>query len=571
MGIKKLKSLKMKFISAFCLVIFIVAGVIGFWCYRDLEKNLMTDLRERLMSIAQTTAVIIDGDEHEEILAAKDRENKNYKKLFYQLSQIKEQNELTYLYTYAPLSNESVQFVVDAAEDACGIGEAYNDVTSGMMEALKGQGGADQQFHSDEWGTYLSGYAPIKNEQGEIIGGIGVDMTAEKVISLKKQLAVKLYILILGSMVIGMILAIVLANKITGSIIKVNEKIAEIADNGGDLTQRIDIHTGDEIENLAHSTNRLMTFLQDIVKRINKDTQVLHSASQELMAITEQSSQANEQVAGNCEKMAHDSTQSFETLEKTMVFINDMASETVCVASGTEDCRQSFQNTAAYVQQGARKLNEGIKEIEAYECINQETSQVVERLNEKSEEIGNIVNMINDIATQTNLLALNAAIEAARAGEQGKGFAVVAEEVRKLAEESGRSTKDIENIVNEIRKETEAVKLSRIKGNKQIDKTMITFNEANEVFGLISEASQTAVKEIEKISVSAQALSNNGRIVSEDMNTMGKLAANSNDGAQNIAAAIEEQAASMEEISSSTEQLSLMASHLQEIVNMFKI
>ncbi len=542
----------------------------GFLFYHDLEKSLMAELQDKLMIAAKTTAHIIDADQHQTILSSKDTENPHYQEISNLLIEIKEENELAYLYTFAPLSSNSIQFVIDPGEEGCDIGEAYDSTTPEMMESLTGVYIAEKQLYTDEWGTFLSGYAPIKDAAGHTIGAVGADISAEQILTAKKNVLKQIILIMITAVLIGIIVIILVVKKITHPITQVTQKIEDMASNGGDLTQRITIHTGDEIETLACATNKLMENLQNIMNQINQNTVQLHSSSEELSAITQQSSQANDQIATSCQQMASDSNNSFEKTETNLTLINDIVSETVHVNSITMSCTESFQNTNRYVKEGVEKLDEGIKEIKVFEQISQETTQVIERLNKKSEQIGNIINIINGIADQTNLLALNAAIEAARAGDHGKGFAVVAEEVRKLAEESAHSTKDIEHIVEEIRKEIEAVKISRMKGNKQINKTVHTFNEGNKVFTLISEASQIAVKEIEKIAMAVQTLSNNSSKILADIEMMKELASSSNDGAQNIAAAVEEQSASMEEISSSTEILSQMANDLQHIIEKFE-
>lgn len=567
---KQQGKLQTKFVITFTVIIILVTGMMGFLFYRDLEKSLMAELQDKLMISAKTTAHIIDADQHQNILSSKDTKNGHYQRLCHLLTKIKEENELAYLYTFAPLNNKSVQFVIDPGENGSDIGKVYEDVTPEMMASLTGVPIAEKQLYTDQWGTYMSGYAPIKDATGHTIGAVGADISAAQISAAKQHVLKEIILIMVTAILFGIITIILVVKRITHPITQITQKIEDMASNGGDLTQRVTIHTGDEIETLACATNKLMENLQNIMKQINEDTVQLHSSSQELSAITQQSSQANDQIATSCQEMANDSNNSFEKIETNLILMDDVVSETNHVNSITMACTESFQNTNGYVKEGVEKLDEGIKEIEEFKQISNETTQVIERLNKKSEQIGSIINIINGIADQTNLLALNAAIEAARAGEHGKGFAVVAEEVRKLAEESAHSTKDIEYIIEEIRKEIEAVKISRMKGSKQINKTVHTFDEGNKIFTLISEASQMAVKEIEKIAMAVQNLSNNGSKIMTDIEDMKELASNSNDGAQNIAAAVEEQSASMEEISSSTDILSQMANNLQQIIDQFK-
>jgi len=171
-------------------------------------------------------------------------------------------------------------------------------------------------------------------------------------------------------------------------------------------------------------------------------------------------------------------------------------------------------------------------------------------LGDRSREINQIVDTITDIAEQTNLLALNAAIEAARAGEYGRGFAVVAEEVRKLAEQSTRATREITGLVGDIQKDTEQVVIEMQKGAQQAVRSLDVASESGEHLRGILDAIENMSDEIDKVAQGAD-------VVVE--------------GSQQMAAATEEQSATIEEVASQAEGLSRVAQELLTLVTRFRL
>jgi len=228
-----------------------------------------------------------------------------------------------------------------------------------------------------------------------------------------------------------------------------------------------------------------------------------------------------------------------------------------------------------------------------------ETAQRIQDLGVQSQKIGEIIQVIDDIAEQTNLLALNAAIEAARAGEHGKGFAVVADEVRKLAERSGKATKEIAELITNIQRGTKVAVDSMQVGTREVESGVELAQDAGQSLKEIVQGVNTAGEQVHKImeiineiltgseevskavnnvaaiteenSAATEEMSASAEEVNSSMQNIASISEENASGAEEVSASTEELTASIEEISSSSEQLARMAQELQNMVARFKI
>ncbi len=199
------------------------------------------------------------------------------------------------------------------------------------------------------------------------------------------------------------------------------------------------------------------------------------------------------------------------------------------------------------------------------------TSASLQQLNEFSQQVGKIIETITGIAEQTNLLALNAAIEAARAGDQGKGFAVVAEEVRKLAEESATSGREITKIIQAIQLNTTESVTSMAHVSTETTRGMGVIEKAGKAFAMILQATQHVSRQVQEVTAASEEISATTKEMTSAMVEMASIAKTANRASQTITAGSEEQLASVEEITASAAALSKKAQEMQHQLTQFKI
>ncbi|WP_436967661.1 methyl-accepting chemotaxis protein [Bacillus pumilus] len=311
--------------------------------------------------------------------------------------------------------------------------------------------------------------------------------------------------------------------------------------------------------------------LKQVIQAVQNSIENVAASSEELTASAGQTAQATEHITSSIEQFSNSNEHQNDMIEKSSIQLNEMDRSLSHMVNTTSHMMESSIDSSKTAQAGGELVQKTAGQMQTIEQAVKEAELVIQGLEQKSKDITNILWVINGIADQTNLLALNAAIEAARAGEAGRGFSVVAEEVRKLAEQSGSSSKEIESLTNEIVEEIEKSQnmFKQVAGEVQsglniTDETKISFEK-------ITDKTSEMTEQMKQMNGTAKELSHGSNDISHAVNQIKELSRESSAGFQDIAASAEEQLASMEEISSSSATLSQMAEELRELIKQFKI
>ncbi|MHA7962659.1 methyl-accepting chemotaxis protein [Paenibacillus sp. CAU 1782] len=427
--------------------------------------------------------------------------------------------------------------------------------------------------------TYLSLLAtnePIIQKFRETAGRF-VELQAqeldEKTASVEQQVhGTQLAIILLSviSLLIGAGIAYWIASNITKPVkilSRASEKIAS-----GDLTgENIAITTKDEIAVLSTAFNNMTANLRNLITKLTDSAQHVAASSQELTAGAEHTTKATEQVVGITEQVSAGSQEQMEKINESMGFVGGLTIEAGQIAEKSLSVSQQSQYAADVSREGNNAVATVIEQMNQIQHTVEDIAGEVSRLGERSKEIGEIVAVISDISSQTNLLALNAAIEAARAGEAGRGFAVVATEIRKLADQSAGSSKQIVGLVQSIQQDTAKTIASVQNGIAVVESGKSAVAAAGSSFDSIQNAVQSVSEQIQTVSDAAQNMSANTEILVQAINTIQKIADETSSGTISVSAATQEQLATMEQIASSSGNLTKMSEELLELVGSFKV
>ncbi|CAM4446472.1 methyl-accepting chemotaxis protein [Paenibacillus typhae] len=339
----------------------------------------------------------------------------------------------------------------------------------------------------------------------------------------------------------------------------------------GDFTVKSSYVSKDEIGGLSASFNEMTARLQSIFSSVQESSHFVASTSEELSASAEQNSHASGHIAETVQELVSGTEKQADIAEDTSASISDMTGYTRTIADHTEQMKQDALHASRMSLEGNQAITEVTSQMNSISTNVTSLFEAVNSLNSRSAQIGEIISVISGISAQTNLLALNASIEAARAGEHGRGFAVVAGEVRKLAEQSNKSTEQVTQLIHLIQQDTEATLHTMDTASKEVHAGLNVVNDAGSSFRKIDEAVSRFVDQIGDISEALQKLAGGAVNVNTSIEEVSSVARDSASLSQNISAATEEQLASMQEISSSAQALASLADDLQKIVNQFKI
>jgi methyl-accepting chemotaxis protein len=399
----------------------------------------------------------------------------------------------------------------------------------------------------------------------KVIGTMNLDeiSSAVRPILLSTILFVGIFI------VVGAAISYMIVRSITrplNQLVLATDKVSE-----GDLTQKFDVKNNDEISKLGMSFNKMVQSLQHLINQVGEKAVHLASSSEQLTASSEQNNMATEQVANSIQEVASATEQQTEKVKESTAVVKDMSSRIQQIMLNTNIVAKTANETNEVVVKGNSAIDLSTSQMKNINKTVSELGSIVHTLGKRSEEIGQIVNVISEIADQTNLLALNAAIEAARAGEHGRGFAVVADEVRKLAEQSSKSTESIRELISTIQTDTNSAINSMEKGTAEVEKGIDLVNNAGDAFSHIQQFADTVSSQIAEVSASIKDMAEGADQVVEIVSAIEEIAAVTTSESQDVSAATEEQLASMEEIAASAASLSGMAEELLDSIKKFKV
>ncbi|WP_281236980.1 methyl-accepting chemotaxis protein [Bacillus safensis] len=376
-------------------------------------------------------------------------------------------------------------------------------------------------------------------------------------------------IILTGALIIGGILIFFIIRSITkplSTLVSSSKKISQ-----GDLTEKIDVRSKDEIGQLGTSFNEMSESLRDVIQAVQTSVENVASSSEELTASAGQTTKATEHITSSIETFSNGNENQSEMVEQSAAHLKQMNEGLNEVAETSDVITSSSIQSKTVAETGGQLVEQTVGQMKTIDHSVKEAEGVINGLEHKSKDITNILGVINGIADQTNLLALNAAIEAARAGESGRGFSVVAEEVRKLAVQSSDSAKEIEKLVNEIVTEIETSQNMFKAVNEEVKNGLTITDQTKESFSQINEQTAEIAARINEMNTTVRELSKGSEQISKAVNEIADVSRESSASIQDIAASAEEQLASMEEISSSSTTLSQMAEELRDLIKKFKI
>lgn len=555
-------SLFMKFMMSFTLPVTIVALVFSTILYMTtmhiINNYMLPEFEDKLNIVSKEIKADIPSNL---VQQADTNDNKAYEELLNLINKAQQNVGVENVYV---LSRTGSEHIVALSQT-----DNHNNSYSfdpKMHTALDNSSTQISDIYTDEYGVHKSIFIPFDNT--DII--LGLDMDA----SFIKHLTSLVIWVSVAVLVIAILLSIVTAWFITRRTLKPIHETLEFVQTAanGDLTvEPFELKTNDEIAQLTTGVFKMVHDLRDLIGDVSLNSEQVAATSVELSANVQQSSATIEEITSSVQEVAMRTETQSEAVNHMNDTVTTISHDLTEISVFTKEVAQNANVATSTAYAGNETIQKAVAQLAITSDKIEHTAFIIQRLNDYSNEIGQIVNLISAITDQTNLLALNASIEAARAGEHGKGFAVVAEEVRKLADQSQNAASDIQARINGVKEESLQAVESMTISTQNLQESSVMFKEAGASFQEIyTDVSSLSTKfdgtqqSIEQLTTALSEMSHTMQQVNDSIATS---AANT----QNVAAASEEQSASIEEITHSAMNLSDMADELKLSLSKFNV
>ena len=377
-----------------------------------------------------------------------------------------------------------------------------------------------------------------------------------------------LYVII--SMIIAMICSYLFSTKCIINPIKYLEVLMKRAGDG-DLTVQAQLKMNDEIGELGKSFNEMIRSQDEIVKNVMGASKQLDEASQQLATSSEEISATTEEISATVANVAEDSRKQNDSILGISEVLVQLSSLVQLAQNRAKSTSSNAKDSKEAADLGRCKVEQTVRAMSSISDESSETSRVLKIVNDLSVQVGGIVNTINAVAEQTNLLALNAAIEAARAGENGRGFSIVAEEVRQLSEETNGKSKEITDLVSEMRKQTENAVKAMERANAEVEHGVAVVNETDEAFINIIKSIETIVQHVDEIlDITSDEVASSDKVVSL-INEVATITENNSINCENVSEAVQEEANAVNNLTATAEETNAMSEQLIKLVEKFTV
>ena len=441
-------TIRAKILIPSIIIVVLVCGLMGYNSYTRFEKSMVRMGVEEADMAATIVADSLDANLVYKVTVGSEG-TQVYQNLQGDLRKKQKACGIAFLYTLYT-DGKKVYYGVDSDEDAAKVGDEFADSYAELEPVFGGKEYIQDYIDHTEDGDLITVYKPIEDNAGKVVAILGCDYDASS-ITAELQKAVVQTLQIGGiCLILAILILTIIVSRITKGLMQVNAKIYDLVHNEGDLTQKLDVRSGDELELIAGNVNELLAYIRKIMIGISSGSMRLMSTSRKMVDHLSSADESITDVSATMQEMSAAMEETTSSLNQITEAIDEIYSSVERIAGNADAGKVSSQE----MESSASGANDAAAEGEKKAKI--ETEKMAAALNEKIaksksvEQIEILTSNIIEITEQTNLLALNASIEAARAGEAGRGFAVVADEIGKLAGNSADAAARIRQVSAEV-------------------------------------------------------------------------------------------------------------------------
>lgn len=441
-------TIRAKILIPSIIIVVLVCGLMGYNSYTRFEESMVRMGVEEADMAATIVVDSLDANLVSEVTVGSEG-TQVYQNLQGDLRKKQKACGIAFLYTLYT-DGKKVYYGVDSDEDAAKVGDEFADSYAELEPVFGGKEYIQDYIDHTEDGDLITVYKPIEDNAGKVVAILGCDYDASSIAAELQEAVVRTLQIGGICLLLAILILTIIVSRITKGLMQVNAKIYDLVHNEGDLTQKLDVRSGDELELIAGNVNELLAYIRKIMIGISSGSMRLMSTSRKMVDHVSSADESITDVSATMQEMSAAMEETTSSLNQITEAIDEIYLSVERIAGNADAGKVSSQEMESRASEANDAAAEGEKKA------NIETEKMAASLNEKIaksksvEQIEVLTSNIIEITEQTNLLALNASIEAARAGEAGRGFAVVADEIGKLAGNSADAAAKIRQVSAEV-------------------------------------------------------------------------------------------------------------------------
>lgn len=483
------------------------------------------------------------------------KKNEQFLSIREELNAFRERIGAMYVYFVKIDAKGTPLMMVDGIMDeqkASDINELTDIPAEAVRQLQKGEATSSSIIHNEEYGSYISSYAPILDQKGTLLGVVGIDTSVDVLDIIEADIlksSIPLYAILLLLTLIGIIIVTWFIIRGLRPLYPLKASVNKIAN--GELAEASQILQGyrlrseDEIGStyqiMTHMSNNLNQMVSEMVAGVTATTTLLTATTDKFEQDATEMKSMNHTIDSSVEQIRQGAHTQKQSASDSVHAMEEIAKGIIEISDSSADVLDTAESAILTAQSGKENMSGMINQIEHISLVASEVVSKVELLNGYSKEIGGALYTLQNFASQTKLLALNASIEAARAGEHGKGFSVVANEVSKLAEASSESVQVISNLLLGIQQESEQISTQMDMTAQEISEGVILSSKAEQDFNQVVEAFKIVAGRIEEVSSATQQISAGTEEATASAQTISQISSQAADQSEQIYGLIQSQ------------------------------